>query len=632
MLLLPALLWSVELGIGSPTGLPVASETKLAVDGAKKAGDGVRAADASAGVAGKPQGDGHDTAPTDSGTALQATIDRLRSARGTKTAKDLRAWPTSDVSSFRAERDLDGRSSAATAELLSLVAEIAVRRAKRNGLAYLQEIVTDGVCRLKQGPLPLFPATCDVLKGTSLERLAGDPETLMVALASDLFLAVDPTTNSRLTGGMRTLVTGGVTLVARVASTRGGRFGAQDTREITEMLLRQAEQYNKGNIAKNRGVAVGLGAGAVMVAGYLEGSTLSAVSVLTALEAKTGALTPEQWAEALTLAGLVYRAAGGDSEGGPDAARVQVVAGLQATFLVLNSVAPCESAACMDYRASLEGITLGAAERNVPRVLSSSVKFLVRLIHAASFRRVDALAHSTAAADKDMSKVDEADIEKVTAERAQLEKLITVLAALAAYAETHDPAKTEGKSAEELRKARKEVLEGVIDAVTVRSGRGGKWVGSLGVTVGFTAVAGQWIKGADGKLNHGTVIAPQLALPLGFAVQRLPGRASNGAREGQRFFANGVHFFVSAMDLGQFLAYDGQGKLSPPTWSSFIAPGAQVAWALGRPNNMLLIGAEARYAPTLFSTTPNDTDPGEPGGALRVGLFVAYYIPLLDFN
>ncbi len=72
----------------------------------------------------------------------------------------------------------------------------------------------------------------------------------------------------------------------------------------------------------------------------------------------------------------------------------------------------------------------------------------------------------------------------------------------------------------------------------------------------------------------------------------------------------------------------------------------QIGWLIGSPSVPFVVGVEGRWAPSLFTETPASAVTGNMmtanmmasqnqvpvGGAWRIGLFVAYYIPFFDFN
>jgi hypothetical protein len=200
-----------------------------------------------------------------------------------------------------------------------------------------------------------------------------------------------------------------------------------------------------------------------------------------------------------------------------------------------------------------------------------------------------------------------------------------VAGALTAYAATYtaDP-KGNADVIKQQHEARKQAVEELVTATTQRSERGGDWVASLGVNVGF-GVGGQYLPNLpSGDGVQTKWVYPQLELPLGLSVQRLPDTTDNGP------WCVGFHLQLSAIDIAQYLAYSSDGGLSRPTWGSFAMIGVETGLLFGTPSNALLIGVDARYAPALFSNGANLATSG--AGAFRVGLIASYYVPFIDFN
>lgn len=74
-------------------------------------------------------------------------------------------------------------------ELFSLIVEIAVDRAKRQGLALVHDKIQDGVCHFpapKGFPVPLLPSTCSLIQTTDLQTLVGQSRGLRASLTTDV--------------------------------------------------------------------------------------------------------------------------------------------------------------------------------------------------------------------------------------------------------------------------------------------------------------------------------------------------------------------------------------------------------------------------------------------------------------
>ncbi len=213
------------------------------------------------------------------------------------------------------------------------------------------------------------------------------------------------------------------------------------------------------------------------------------------------------------------------------------------------------------------------------------------------------------------------------------DRVAKLLVAAGSYISSYvpqDQATPEQQKAQQ--QARKRAIESLIDEATRRSERDGAWVLSLGVGAGLLG-GGQWLP-VDGQPAEAKWLLPQLSLPVGLTVQRLPDRRSGNPF--WRYF--GPHFQLSALDIAQYVSYDQQGKLSQPTWSSAFSLGGQVGVVLGSFQTPVIIAADVRYSPTLFSRIETHTDDNgtsteiSAAGALRFALFLGTYFPLFDFN
>lgn len=201
-------------------------------------------------------------------------------------------------------------------------------------------------------------------------------------------------------------------------------------------------------------------------------------------------------------------------------------------------------------------------------------------------------------------------------------KLMALLTGIATYASSYSiSGKTDAETSKAQHDARKKALETLIEQETDRSGSGQRWIFSVGANVGF--IAGMSVNYTSGgnlvRASDGTpvaALAPQLSLPMGLSIQRLPK---------SREFSAGFHFGLSLLDLGQYIAYD-NGGVNPSVASAFSI-GAQLGVLIGTSSDAVFIGPDFRYAPMLRSDTTVAT--GLP--SLRLGLINAsYYVPFFD--
>lgn len=631
-------------------------------------------------------------------------------------------------------------ASASVVEGLSLVTDIAVKRAKQQGLGFLKTRLETAVCGItmpNDDVMQIFPATCELVVKISPDKLVGDPRVVQVALFQDLFNVLipwmldkhvlgpepDPKNEDTDLRRLKSLARLAIRIAARTLSKRDFAITTDDARTILSVMIDAAGIDTRSRIqwGKARAIPYGLAAAAL----WNDGKTGTLPEIIRKLEStpidkpadpkdakKPPALTSDEFARALEIANLaVVAATAARNEGLPDgherlSVAVDLVFECILEFIKVNVCDP-KGGVCMPHVRGRQAheIVHAAIDRDVQNAVSGAVRLLLGLnIKLTDAERAVATAKDAlksaedalkSAADAAASasgkgwKADEIATAKATfkaaetalkAAEAELAKQVTahlayqrraekaaaLIAAVAGYADTYAPqksadaAKTEQQTADDLRKKRQAVLEGLIDATTVRDQRHGEWVFSLGIPVGFfggVQMIRERVRDADGmpvlgadnqpkdRWSKPRAMYPQIELPLGFAAQKLVGhRYIRGSERPctdhklrlceSRMRFDGLHLFVSMIDLGQFLAFDDKGKLSRPRWDSFISPGAQIGWIFGRPQNSMIIGVEGRYAPTLFTgtselTVSKDVD---PGGALRFGLFVAYYISLFDFN
>lgn len=220
-----------------------------------------------------------------------------------------------------------------------------------------------------------------------------------------------------------------------------------------------------------------------------------------------------------------------------------------------------------------------------------------------------------------------------------LRKFSALAAAVASYAQNYSTGdeKIDEKQAKAQRDARKKAIESMMDMTTSRTERAGDWIVSIGINPGVLAVGGQL---GPGTTDQPKYFFPQLTLPMGVALQKLP-MVDRGAGRGASFV--GLHLQASFVDLAQFVNYDGSANLSMDNlrWSDFVTVGVQVGMLLGRnPNAQFVVGIDHRYSPTQsFQPKLPEDAPAElrneydqRRGVFRVGAFVSYYVPFFDFN
>lgn len=508
--------------------------------------------------------------------------------------------------------------------LFSVLTDVAIKKTKRSGLTYLQKEMQAHVCGFKahkpSGSLSLsvdrkpedlgiqlLPETCALLQGTPLERIASEPELLASAISHDLISvvakeilqSVTPVAAATPAASAMKLVNLAIGITARTFETKHYTLGASDVQLIVATLL--DDHVNGSAFWNDRVTAVAIGglALAVEIASAnkpLDAATLAAIdipAILTALcpdEDRTLACTPTERADAAILTALGVTALSATTSAGKADVHARATASIQLVFGISDRVL---KEPLKRYAQGLKTVLLASLDRDTPRALVAGSKLLEEIIDV---KCVGGCMEST---------------------KELLVKITTLLSSIASYASTYV---RQGEneplpSADELQARRAAALEAAIDAFTDREHRHSKWVISLGLPVGF-AVGMQSHRVTTPKAGFvkPELMPPQLSLPLGVAFQRIPSKKKIG-----------FHSMVTVLDLAQFVAYDASGELTKPSWNTFMSPGAQIGLLFGSPTNSFVLAGDVRYAPSLFK------DGDQPGGALRVGLFLAYYIPLFDF-
>lgn len=561
-------------------------------------------------------------------------------------------------------------------EALAIVADIAVKRARQQGLGAVKARLEDVVCgltlpeKIDSQQAPALPNTCRLIRGTALERLAGDPRPVQKALYSDLLGVV---IQALLKSGglavekdMKRLLDAAIAVAGRVTTKRDFAASTWDAAAIADMLIdsRGIDPNTRIQWGKARAVPIGLSAAALFLSDQNRRTTASTHSLAQIVGVLTAEVTrgvqdvdDSTFARALELANLVILAKAANVDDFKTDPQERLLAGIDGVFLCLEIHAEGQQDAERSAKLKLMHAIVRAAVDHDPATALAQGAMLLQLhlpplaaepSTSRKGRDKDAKTATAIGATRDTD-------EETRRYHRRLTKATAMLTAVAAYAETYRTAPGPSGEAsntrpEELHERRKAALEGLIDATTVRDQRHGEVVFSLGIPLGFAAGyqgirerarddMGALIVDAQGNPTNRwkrSPMAPQLEIPLGFAVQKLVGgRVASGKRAGDgRFYADGFHLFVSLIDLGQFLSFDDTGKINRPRWDTIVSPGLQLGWMFGTPRNSFILGIEGRYAPTLFAGTSKLTvlPQEDPGGALRAGMFLAYYIPLFDFN
>jgi len=501
---------------------------------------------------------------------------------------------------------------------LSVLTEVAVKKAKRNGLVYLQEEMKTAVCGLtietkattstNSTVEMVLPDTCRILTGIPLERIASEPEVLAAAVSRDLMnvTAREVLKRAKLTGPgasetLASLIDLAIGIGANTFETKNFQLTTADINLLLNTIL--TDHVTGTTIWGNKTIAVAIG-GLGLAVDRANGNAdkLSATDIPRLLNelcpsAKRDlTCTREERARAGQLTALAVKALTASNDAGDVDTHARATAAIQFLFGLAEELPLAEEEKV--YIDDLRSILLAAIDRDIARALVAAGHVLTLM-----------LPEKCSGCEEDTQAI---------------AKVTVLLGALTSYASTYVNVKDgEAPSTEELRARRTVALEAAIDAFTSRKGAHNSWIASLGLPVGFSA-GGQSLRALDpGSGEYGfltpEVMPPQLSLPLGFAVQRVPGPKRVG-----------FHAMATALDLAQFVAYDANAELSKVTWNSFMSPGAQLGVLVGSPTNSFVIAGEVRYAPSLFKVGDGAMPGDQPGGALRFGLFLAYYVPLFD--
>lgn len=243
-------------------------------------------------------------------------------------------------------------------------------------------------------------------------------------------------------------------------------------------------------------------------------------------------------------------------------------------------------------------------------------------------------------AKQKLDSVQKESLEKINSANSTINRALLratqVLAAVGSYAQHYATGEPDSQQIQAQRAARKKAIESLIDQATSRTNRQGDVIVSLGANVGFAAGV-QWTRRLTGEPDKGTIIEwqpggvlPQLTLPLGIAVQRLP----SGHASSRCFFCQqpwGGFIQLSPIDLGQFLSFSSNGSLATLDWQNAFMIGLQAGPMYsfsrkGRSMDAIQLAFDLRYSPGVRY------DPATQPGILRFSVALSYYVPFFDFN
>jgi hypothetical protein len=509
-------------------------------------------------------------------------------------------------------------AGALTNEFLSLIAEIAVDRARRQGLAFIKERIQSGVCDLKFHEDPMgqvLPATCTLVTTSDLQVLVGDGKGLRAALGSDVIDIVSRRVHLTASPVERSAIAA-LALLKRFVADPDLQLTKNDVWLVVDAFLNEPWNATGDDIpAGVESLQYGIAAARV----YVQALQMVATNQRSQVD----------------LAFIIREVKKLHDNTGPTSPQILEYANLASKAVVATNAKGSE-----DYvgrlRAAVTLIFQSMATMTRPGEDGKPKPLIPLWIRPAVAAVLDADAPHLIAAIADAAK-DRLIKDCTTGDDCrQVRKFSALLTGVATYALTYDNKIPEDATAEQRlafqkdqREARKEALESVIDAATDRNGRGGTAVWSLGVGVGGTMFTRQRIDAATAGAGTASGLTEkigfQLQVPLGIAYQLLPSK--------KWYRPVPIHFMASFLDLGNYVGKTPEPDKSPD-WRAIIAPGVQAAVAvpfLSRPSNLVLIGYSWTYAPQYVEGESPSTSTGFKSSRRR-GVFVNYYVPLWDFN
>jgi hypothetical protein len=507
-------------------------------------------------------------------------------------------------------------------DLFSLIVEIAVDRARREGLALVHDELTTLVCGLRFHIMlrsktahaePVFSShaypltqTCNLIRSTDLQALIGQGRALRAGLTSDLIsIAEGEIDNNPDITAYPPLAAGahaGLALLRRFANDPDLHLSRDDVWLVADAVINSSWTSSDPPTVKQLQVAL-MAARAYLKA--LEAGTKPDLAFIIrqviAAQCAGACDTPETKARIDEWASLAVKmVAGMTADTTKEDYRVRLRSALKLVFDSLDIIANVDPAAAKVLPAWVRVVALAALDADAPHLISALADAASKAIP------FDCVDHCQ---------------EKLSQQR----KLAALLSGISTYAITYVAIPANSTAAEiaalqqQQHDARKSALEGVIDAATDRRARARDRVVSLGAGVGFSYNKTYRLDRAFSK--------EQLHVPLGVALQILPGGWKKP----------GFYVMGTALDLGNYARASKQDAVpSTPTavpkldWTSIISPGAQVGVALGRPNTFFVVGLGVNYTPRPATTESTVGLANKTG--LKVGLFVQYYFSLWDFN
>ncbi len=544
-------------------------------------------------------------------------------------------------------------------ELFGTIVEIAVERAKRQGLVVVHRKIEDGVCNFPRpadfaAPDPLLPDTCAFVRSTDMLALLAQARALRVSLTSDITRAAATEFSAHFNDlpAVRNVIVASTALVRRFAMQPGFEPGPDDVAPIAEAFL-NAEWARMENgravsllpvtkelaavetalsSARVYVLARELRAGAVVdynrrldaarqkdeppppqpkvLAGDAGVQSVLQGQIVRCVKVHGAALCPTVLLELLDWTNLAVRAfsemKGGGTAESPRAPDFKEALRVTAT-LVLDVLRDVQQT-----RLAPGGTGPDPDRQKRLVVINWTRTVLLAAIDADMPHLISALA--TLARDSLIAPC-------TSDECADRTKTAALLSGIAAYSLAYADGPANATEAEKLqflqaqRTARKEALESIIDAATDRRNRGGDRVWSLATAVGAVFPVLPQGEGTPGTFQN----TLQLQVPMGVAWQRLPGKGWKGGFP--------FHLMFTFLDLGNYVTKDRSTNESPD-WRAMFFPGLQAGIPLSRsPSNFFVFGGSVSYSPRFSTTSSSNVR-----SAWHCGLFTSFFLPLWDLN
>ncbi len=414
-------------------------------------------------------------------------------------------------------------------------------------------------------------------------------------------------------------------LLARLPSSINGHEIDLYVRQLIDKGLSRLEQTGADKFCDLKGrqrimATVGVAFAACQASNADQCSIMDVVHKFDAKCESTKRLDPARLAYAQSIAGHLWDAVTLIKNSASDHEK-RLVAGIEGSFEI-----GCMYAVNDD---NFETKIAAAATTTTEAPSLSTVPYRCEILDAANLRAQPLTSSEALAIARDLmlagaqrdgtalAAVAARTITRLTSKEDDKKKGVRLLSTITAYAATYggngDP-----KDAHDRRTA---LLESLTKDMTERTDRDGDKITSLG---GSLRIVAAWRIGRKrreaGDANntfHDDAAAAPLALPLGFAVDRV---------ETSKHW--GRHLEVGILDLGQYLSLNKDWKLAEPDVIQAFSPSITygVSWGKELP---CFLGATAGYTPGFDFDENNDKD---KKGAWHIGATFGIYVPLFDFN